>query len=72
MCNEYPLIPQFDIEKLGYAGVYLFFLFTNQNMIVGTPLIPTIHVLKYQTFSDEIFSFFTNKKFSVYCMGVFS
>ena len=26
-CNEYPLKPHFYIAKLGYAGVYLFFLF---------------------------------------------
>ena len=26
-CNEYPLKPHFYIEKLGFAGVYLFFLF---------------------------------------------
>ena len=26
-CNVYPLEPHFYIEKLGYAGVYLFFLF---------------------------------------------
>ena len=26
-CNVYPTKPHFYIEKLGYAGVYLFFLF---------------------------------------------
>ena len=26
-CNVYPLEPHFYIAKLGYAGVYLFFLF---------------------------------------------
>ena len=25
LCNIYPFIPNFDIEKLGYTGVYLFF-----------------------------------------------
>ena len=25
-CNEYPLKPHFYIERLGYTGVYLFFL----------------------------------------------
>ena len=30
-CNEYPLIPHFYIEKLGYARVYLFFLFLSKN-----------------------------------------
>ena len=27
-CNVYPLIPHFHIVKLGYARVYLFFLFS--------------------------------------------
>ena len=27
LCNDYPLIPHFYIAKLGYAGVYLFYLF---------------------------------------------
>ena len=29
-CNIYPYIPHFYIVKLGYAGVYLFFLFLLQ------------------------------------------
>ena len=32
-CNEYPFIPYFRIVKLGYAGVYLFFLFLLQIQI---------------------------------------
>ena len=31
-CNEYPLKPHFHIVKLGYAGVYLFFLILLQNI----------------------------------------
>ena len=31
-CNEYPLKPHFYIAKLGYAGVFLFFLFLLQNI----------------------------------------
>ena len=27
MCDKYPFEPYFYIEKLGYTGVYLFFLF---------------------------------------------
>ena len=27
LCNVYPLEPHFYIAKMGYAGVYLFFLF---------------------------------------------
>ena len=39
-CNEYPLKPHFYIEKLGYAGVYLFFLFLLQNIDCGYSLEP--------------------------------
>ena len=34
-CNVYPLEPRFYIAKLGYAGVYLFFLFLLQNIDCG-------------------------------------
>ena len=46
-CNVYPLEPHFYIAKLGYAGVYLFFLFLLQNIDCGYSLerIPTIYVL---------------------------
>ena len=39
-CNEYPLKPHFYIVKLGYAGVYLFFLFLLQNIDCGYLLEP--------------------------------
>ena len=39
-CNVYPLEPHFYIEKLGYAGVYLFFLFLLQNIDCGYSLEP--------------------------------
>ena len=32
-CNVYPLKPNFYIVKLGFAGVYLFFLFLLQTEI---------------------------------------
>ena len=35
-----PLIPHFNIAKLGYAGVYLFFLFLLQNIDCGYSLEP--------------------------------
>ena len=35
-----PLIPQFYIDKLGYAGVYLFFFFLLQNLDCGYSLEP--------------------------------
>ena len=38
--NVYPLEPQFYIEKLGFAGVYLFFLFLFQNIDCGYSLEP--------------------------------
>ena len=37
-CNEYPLKTHFYIVKLGYAGVYLFFLFLLQNIDCGYSL----------------------------------
>ena len=39
-CNIYPLIPHFYIAKLGFAGVYLFFLFLLQNIDCGYSLEP--------------------------------
>ena len=56
--NIYPPKPHFYIAKLGFAGVYLFFLFLLQNIDCGYSLEPP--------------HFFKLKKFSVYCMGKFS
>ena len=39
-CNIYPLKPHFYIAKLGYTGVYLFFLFLLQNIDCGYLLEP--------------------------------
>ena len=39
-CNVYPPEPHFYIAKLGYAGVYLFFLFLLQNIDCGYSLEP--------------------------------
>ena len=39
-CKVYPLKPHFYIEILGYAGVYLFFLFLLQNIDCGYSLEP--------------------------------
>ena len=39
-CNVYPLEPHFYIAKLGYAGVYLLFLFLLQNIDCGYSLEP--------------------------------
>ena len=60
-----PLNPNFiNIAKLGYAGVYLFFLFLIQNIDCGYSLerVPTIYVLsknkkKHQFFSTANFQF---------------
>ena len=40
--NVYPLKPHFYIAKLGYAGVYLFFLFLLQNIDCGYSLEPPV------------------------------
>ena len=39
-CNVYLLEPHFYIAKLGYAGVYLFFLFLLKNIDCGYSLEP--------------------------------
>ena len=39
-CSVYPLEPHFYKAKLGYAGVYLFFLFLLQNIDCGYSLEP--------------------------------
>ena len=39
-CDIYPLEPHFYIAKMGYAGVYLFFLFLLQNIDCGYSLEP--------------------------------
>ena len=39
-CNVYPLEPHFYIAKLGFAGVYIFFLFLLQNIDCGYSLEP--------------------------------
>ena len=39
-CNVYPLEPHFYIAKLGYAEVYIFFLFLPQNIDCGYSLEP--------------------------------
>ena len=39
-CKVYPLEPHFYIAKLGYVGVYLFFLFLLQNIDCGYSLEP--------------------------------
>ena len=39
-CKVYSLKPHFYIVKLGYAGVYLFFLFLLQNIDCGYSLEP--------------------------------
>ena len=80
-CNIYPLKPHFYIVKLGFAGVYLFFLFFLQNIDCGYSLepprrVPTIYVLSKNKKNIKIFlmtfSIFTGETISVYCMGKFS
>ena len=65
LCNVYPLETHFHIVKLGYAGVYLFFLFLLQNIHCGYSLepprrVPTIYVLsknKKNIKKGKIFNF---------------
>ena len=74
----YPLEPHFYIEKKGFAGVYLFFLFLLQNIDCGYSLelgmykprhVPTIYVLSknkknIKHFLLKIFIFLQLKKSS--------
>ena len=62
-CNVYPLEPHFYIAKLGYAVVYLFFLFLLQNIDCGYSLEPPRQILHF--FSAENFQFLKPKKISV-------
>ena len=39
-CNVHPLTPHFYIVKLGFTGVYIFFLFLLQNIDCGYSLEP--------------------------------
>ena len=73
MKRLYPLIPHFYIAKLGFAGVYLFFLFLIQNIDCGYSLeLPrrlSINVLSkhknHQNFSNEIFNFNAEKNLCI-------
>ena len=56
LCNIEPLIRHVYIAKLVYAGVYQFFLFLLQNIDCGYSL---EKLEKYQTFSGEIFNFYS-------------
>ena len=55
-CNLYPLIPHFYNSKLGYAGVYLFFLFLLQNLDCGYSIEPP------QRGSSSVYVLSKNKK----------
>ena len=67
-----PLIPHFYIAKLGYGGVYLFFLFLLQNKDCGYSLEPPWRGTqdlcfeqkseKYLKTSNENFQFLTDEK----------
>ena len=38
LCNEHPLTPDFYIVKLGFTGVYIFFLILFKNIDCGLTL----------------------------------
>ena len=71
-CNVYPLIPHFYLVKLGYAGVYLFFLFLLQNIdcVYSLEPVPTIYVLSKNKkniifFLLKIFNFYNFKNLCI-------
>ena len=56
-CNVYPLIPHFYIEKQGFAGVYLIFLFLVQNIYgfmwsISSPLVSILRNYKILVLAD--------------------
>ena len=53
-CNVYPLEPQFYIAKLGYAGVYLIFLFLLQNIDCEYSLEPVLTCTHNLCFEQKI------------------
>ena len=77
-----PIIPHFRAVKLGYEGVYLFFLSVLQNKVCGYSLEPprrahTIYVLSknkknIKSFLLKIFNFYNLVKITIYYMGMFS
>ena len=67
-CNVYPLEPHLFIENLGFAGVYLIFLFLIQNIHYGYSLEPPVfkeNIKKSQIFPMK-FSMFTAEKKILY------
>ena len=44
MRNAYPLIPHFYVVKLGYTGVYIFFLFLFRNSGCGYSIEPPLQL----------------------------
>ena len=67
-CIVYPLIPNFNIVKVGYTGGIVFFL---QNIDCGYSL---NHLCVADIFQLKIIKFYGLQllKFSVYCMSMFS
>ena len=65
LCNIYPLKPHFYKEKLGFAGIYLFFLFLLRNIDCGYSLEPPrrakirkiSQIRLHLNFFNEIFNF---------------
>ena len=60
-CYVYPLEPHFYIVKLGFAGVYLFFLFLLQNVDCGYSLEPAKNKKNIRKFPLKIFIFYNFK-----------
>ena len=67
-CKVYPLEPHFYMEKLGYAGVYLFFLSLLQNMDCGYSLEPPGEIFNFLVEKEKspsiAWACFRNKMFS--------
>ena len=69
-CNVYPLEPQFYIAKLGYAAVYLFFLFLLQNIGCGYSLEPPRRVYYYLEINFACMSLQTSPRNMWFCSKI--
>ena len=61
-CNIYPLKPHFYIVKLGYEGVYLFFLFLLQNIDLFKTYVLSKNKKNIKNFLIKFFPFLQLKK----------
>ena len=67
--NVYPLISHFYIAKMGYAGIYLFFLFLLVNIDCGYVL--EWSVITSNEYPQSMFSSKNKKNIQIFLMKIF-